>query len=269
MNEAIIIKTSAVFKSDALNKATAELAKCFNTANKSYKDACKVLAKLEDGKAYKEDGFSSLAEYAETIGLEKSAAHKMENAGRLLLSENETIRKFAEHADYSKCTLLASEDAEEVAAAIESGDIKPESTAKEIRNWKSSRVPKDGKEKIVPTWHIQGHAFSVTREADGGEDKARVCLVEIDVKVGIASPADWAREFDDTAIVSTAKDPDGDTIYMALTADGTMFNYHAERVKKADKPKAPAAPVAFDLSKLPDDVVKRMIEEYNAKHAQG
>lgn len=84
---------------------------------------------------------------------------------------------------------------------------------------------------------------------------------EIDVTLGIASPADWAREYDSTAIVSTVKDPDGVTHYMALTADGSMFNYTAERVKVEKK----AAPVAFDLSKLPDDVVAKMIAEYNAK----
>ena len=38
----------------------------------------------------------------------------------------------------------------------------------------------------------------------------------------------------------------------------------AERVK-AEKKVKKSAPVAFDLSKLPDDVVAKMIADYNAR----
>lgn len=254
----IIIRTNNTFKSKDLTKATLGLADCFNSANKAYKDACVILAKVEANKAYKDDGFSSLAEYAELIGLNKSAAHKMENAGRLILSDNPVIRDFAAKADYSKLSLLASEDEDEVAEAVEKGELSTESTAANVKAWKSSRPVKDGKEKIVPNFHIYGHALKRTPMTDAAE------LISIDVTIGIANPADWAREFDDTAIVSTAKGPDGSVNYIALTADGSMFTYHAERVK-AEKKSKKSAPVAFDLSKLPDDVVAKMIAEYNAK----
>lgn len=258
-NTEIIIRTNNTFKSKDLTKATLGLADCFNSANKAYKDACVILAKVEVNKSYKEDGFSSLAEYAELIGLNKSAAHKMENAGRLILSDNPIIRDFSAKADYSKLSLLASEDEDEVAEAIEKGELTPESTAANVKAWKATRPVKEGKEKVVPNWHIVGTAFT---KAVVDANKAR--LVPIDVTIGIASPADWAREYDNTALVSTVKDSDGTTHYVALTADGSMFNYTAERVK-AEKKSKKAAPVAFDLSKLPDEVVAKMIAEYNAK----
>lgn len=256
-NTEIIIRTNNTFKSKDLTKATLGLADCFNSANKAYKDACVILAKVEANKAYKDDGFSSLAEYAELIGLNKSAAHKMENAGRLILSDNPLIRDFAAKADYSKLSLLQSEDVDEVAEAIEKGELTPDTTAAKVKEWKAARPVKDGKEKIVPTWKITGTAF------DKQTQKSR----DFFETLGIASPADWAREYDNTALVSTVKGPDGVVHYVALTADGSMFNYTAERVK-AEKSKK-AAPVAFDLSKLPDDVVAKMIAEYNAKRETG
>lgn len=258
----IIIRTNNTFKSKDLTKATLGLADCFNSANKAYKDACVILAKVEANKAYKDDGFSSLAEYAELIGLNKSAAHKMENAGRLILSDNPVIRDFAAKADYSKLSLLASEDEDDVAEAVEKGELTTDSTAANVKAWKASRPVKDGKEKVVPNWHISGHALKRTPMTDKAE------LVPIDVTIGIASPAEWAREYDDTALVSSVKDNDGTIHYTALTADGSMFTYTAERVK-AEKKAKKAAPVAFDLSKLPDDVVAKMIAEYNAKRETG
>lgn len=257
-NTEIIIRTNNTFKSKDLTKATLGLADCFNSANKAYKDACVILAKVEANKSYKDDGFASLAEYAELIGLNKSAAHKMENAGRLILSDNPVIRDFAAKADYSKLSLLASEDEDEVAEAVEKGELSAESTAANVKAWKAARPVKDGKEKVVPTWKITGRTF----HTDGTAGTL------IDCTVGIASPADWAREFDSTAIVAAAKDANGNTRYMALTADGAMFNYTAERVK-AEKKAKKAAPVAFDLSKLPDEVVAKMIAEYNAKREAG
>lgn len=250
----IIIRTNNTFKSKDLTKATLGLADCFNSANKAYKDACVILAKVEANKAYKDDGFSSLAEYAELIGLNKSAAHKMENAGRLILSDNPVIRDFAAKADYSKLSLLQSEDEDDVAEAIEKGELTPETTAAKVKEWKAARSVKEGKEKVVPTWKITGRTF----HTDGTPGAL------IDCTVGIASPAEWAREFDSTSIVASAKDANGNTRYMALTADGAMFWYMADRVK-AEKKGKKAAPAAFDLSKLPDDVVAKMIAEYNAK----
>ena len=258
-NTEIIIRTNNTFKSKELTKATCGLADCFNSANKAYKDACIILAKVEANKAYKEDGFASLAEYAELIGLNKSAAHKMENAGRLILSENPVIRDFAAKADYSKLSLLASEDEDEVAEAVEKGELTADSTAANVKAWKAARPVKEGKEKIVPTFHIVGIAFT-----KAAANAANAGIVPIDVTIGIDSPANWAREYDNTALVSSVKDNDGTVHYVAMTADGSMFNYTAERVKTEKKTKK-AAPVAFDLSKLPDEIVAKMIAEYNAK----
>lgn len=249
----IIIRTNNTFKSKELTKATCGLADCFNSANKAYKDACVILAKVEANKSYKDDGFASLAEYAELIGLNKSAAHKMENAGRLILSDNPVIRDFAAKADYSKLSLLASEDEDEVAEAVEKGELTADSTAANVKAWKAARPIKEGKEKVVPSWMITGRAFY----ADGRPASM------IDLIVGIDNPINWAREFDETAFCATAKDANGNVHYIAMTAHGDMFNYTAERVKAKKSKKAD--PVAFDLSKLPDDVVAKMIAEYNAK----
>lgn len=252
----IIIRTNNSFKSKELTKATCGLADCFNSANKAYKDACIILAKVEANKAYKEDGFSSLAEYAELIGLNKSAAHKMENAGRLILSDNPVIRDFAAKADYSKLSLLASEDEDEVAEAVEKGELTTDSTAANVKAWKASRPVKGGKEKVLTEYEVH-IVFGNGRMLD--IDKTAIESIEaLDgfMKVGTFKKVD---------IISGSEGEQKETPWDVLVNPFTGEMARMYKVKAKEGKKTKKAPVAFDLSKLPDDVVAKMIAEYNAK----
>lgn len=224
-NNELILHPNTAIKSPALRKAQDNILKHAITAENSKRGICMELAKILDGKLYEEDGFKSMEDFAETIGFEKSAAHKYAQAGRVYLSDKPATKALAASLDWSKAQLLDSEDADRVEAAAAAGELKPTMTAKEIKAWKEAQtVKKGGKEKVVPTWKIEGTAF------DRQTGKPRN-FVET---VGIGNPIDWAREYDSTALVSTVKDGDGDIHYLALTADGSMFNYHAEKVKKAE-----------------------------------
>ena len=156
MENAIIIRSDNQFKSKALNTATAGLAKAFRNIENGRKDACAILAKVERNKSYKEDGFESLAEYAETIGLNKSLAHKMENAGRLIISENEKIKNFAENVDFSKLAILSSADEKDIEKAIDDGKLTAETTASKVKEIKAEMKPKNGKEKVEPEYTFKG-----------------------------------------------------------------------------------------------------------------
>lgn len=151
MENAIIIRSNGQFKSKALNTATAGLAKAFSNIENGRKDACAILARVERNKSYTDDGFKSLAEYAETIGLNKSLAHKMENAGRLLISENETVKSFAKDADFSKLAILSSAGEDAIQAAIDSGDLHAGMTQKDVKELKASMDAKNAKkDKVLP-----------------------------------------------------------------------------------------------------------------------
>lgn len=154
----IINCNELTFKHPGLVRATKGLAKCFTAETQSRKEACKILATVERDKLYKEDGFKSLAEYAARIGLDKSLAHKMENAGRAFLSENEAVRKFAEQADYSKLSLLASEKEEDVAEAITKGELTANSSSADVKAWKQAKRP--SKPQTVKKYHIRGYIYT-------------------------------------------------------------------------------------------------------------
>ena len=164
MEQAITIKTNLpVFKSKKLNEATSTIYKAVNAFNKSSiltrRTISATLALIEKDKTYRDDGFKSLAEYAETIGLDKSLAHKLENAGRLIMSENPIVRDFAAKADYSKLAILASADESEVAKAIESGDITETTTQAEVKEWKAKKGS-TSKPKVLPNYTVSIRIFT-------------------------------------------------------------------------------------------------------------
>ena len=168
MENAIIIRSENQFKSKALNTATAGLAKAFKNIESGRKDACAILAKIERNQSYKEDGFKSLAEYAETIGINKSLAHKMENAGRMLISEDETIKTFANNTDFSKLAILSSADEKDLKKAIEDGSLTSESTQAEVKEIKAN-MKAEGKDKVLSKYKVKGEIGNTDFEYDAIE----------------------------------------------------------------------------------------------------
>lgn len=228
MANELILHANTSIKSPALRKAQDNILKLAASAEESKRGICIELARIESGKMYESDGYKSLAEYGETIGLDKSLTHKLENAGRLYLSDKPATKALADKLDWSKAAMLASEDADKVEAAAAAGDLKADMSANDVRAWKANQtVKKGGKEKVVPTFHIIGTAYT---------DKGKKL---IDVTIGIDNPINWAREYDSSALVASVKDSDGDTHYMATCSTG-MFQYTAEKVKPVKGGKKPA-----------------------------
>lgn len=243
------------FKSKDLNTATAAIYEAVNkfntTAAETRKTVAIILARVERKQTYKADGFKSLAEYAEQIGLDKSLAHKLENAGRLLDSKDDAVRNFANSTDYSKLAIVSSAGEDAVKAAVASGALKPDQTQKEVRAWKDAHNIATAKAKVVPTWHITGDGWNGLKH------------YTIDQTVGIQSPKDWAREFDDTLCATSIKVAD-DTVYLATNAAGVTLRYTAAKVA-VSKVKTPKAKT-LDPKALSDEQLAAMIEEYKARH---
>lgn len=224
----LILHANTSIKSPALRKAQDNILKLAASAEESKRGICIELARIESGKLWEADGFKSLAEYGETIGLDKSLTHKLENAGRVYLSDKPATKALADKLDWSKAQMLASEDADKVEAAAASGELNSDMSVNDVKAWKAKQsVKKDGKERIIPTFHITGVCYN----AEGKK--------LIDVTIGIDNPINWAREYDDTALVASVKDAEGDTHYLATCAGG-MFHYRAEKVKPVKAGKKPA-----------------------------
>lgn len=137
-----------------LNKRVDDFKKAEETARK---ETAKLLYQISEQKLYKTEGFKSLAEFAETIGIKKSEAHKLADSGRLLANTNDKVREYAEKASLSNMRELASVSPMEVMKAIESGDITPGSTVQEIKAWKAKVNP--AKPKVVDRMDYVGTVY--------------------------------------------------------------------------------------------------------------
>lgn len=258
-NSIQIASARPVFKSKALNTATEAIFEAVNkyntTAAETRKTVSVVLARVERNKTYKDDGFKSLAEYAEQIGLDKSLAHKMENAGRLLDSKDEAVKEFAANTDYSKLAILASAPEGDIAAAIKSGELAADKSQREVKAWKYAHNAATAKPKVVSTWHIEGVAY-------GKGPNSEPFTKSIDTTVGIANPKDWAREYDngmDCAVLTFGEA--GNKVYIATgCATASVLRYTAVKV---EKPKAKKSKEKLSRAEL-----DKLIEQYKAMRAE-
>lgn len=231
MNE-IIIRTEGKFKSNDLNNAVKSFDKFFSGINKNWRDACILMHRLADGKKYEEDGFKSVADFAETIGIEKSTAHKMADAGLVYDSKNPAIAQFASDAGYTKASKVASivKDGKEseLAKAIEDGEITAGDSVSEIASWKATKQLQSKTEKVLPKFEVFGvHGNGNQFHYDAIELENVEELVKA-IKAGTVELAEikW-------------------TVYVNAET-GDMLRIRTEKVKKEAKPAKKAAKKSLD-----------------------
>lgn len=238
MEKAMVIRTERQFEEKALNDAVKGLAKAFTNIDKNRKDACIIMWRLEDGKKYIKDGFKSLQEFAETIGIDKSTAHKMADAGRVYDSKVPAIAQFAEQAGYTIASKVASmvkdeEQEKKLTEAIVDGSINAEMTVDKINSWKTEAT-KSNSVKVLPNWKLSGECARVCRN----ETDVWYEYVPIEIEsIGLEKPEDYASEFYTDSIVTSMKNGDN-KLYVAVAPDGSMFKYTAEKIKKEKKAEA-------------------------------
>lgn len=245
-NTEIIIRKNQTFKAKELNSAVVSFDKFFSGIQKNWKDACILMHRLQDGKKYEEDGFKSIADFAETIGIEKSTAHKMCDAGMVYDSKNPVIAQFATDAGYTKANKVASlvKDGkeEELAKAIEDGEISADDTVSDLTAWKETKRLQDKKEKVLSkfeVWGVHGNGNQFHYDAVELEniEELNKC-----VKVGAFN---MIRDYD-TEGNKISEDGDRWIVY-ANTDSGMMLRIRYEKVKK--EPKAKATKPAKEMTK--------------------
>ena len=246
MNE-IIIRTEGKFKSNDLNNAVKSFDKFFSGINKNWRDACILMWRLADGKKYEEDGFKSVADFAETIGIEKSTAHKMADAGLVYDSKNPTVAQFAADAGYTKASKVASivksGKEEELAKAITDGEISANDSVNEISSWKATKQLQSKPEKVLQKFEVWGTFGNGNQfHYDSIEIENIEELTEDFVKVG-------------TVDLSTTNDTEKWTVYInRFSLD--MLRIRTEKVKKETKPAK--KPVKKSL----DDMTPEELQEW-------
>lgn len=170
MNELIIstVNTPAkfTFKNAKLNEISAKIAEqsaninaVYNAAKEGAEAVNKALAplfgELLTTKCFKDDGFKSVADYAEqTFGMTKSMAYMLARVGEQFYNEdNEYTRKARETLSTSKLAELTGTDRVAIAKAIDDGELATDTSLVACRDFATSHK-KPGKEKVVPTYSL-------------------------------------------------------------------------------------------------------------------
>lgn len=144
--------TSFSFKSAALNEASERIAHIARDMSESRVELAKVLGNVLSTECYKEDGFKSVADYAEqTFGIKRALAYQLAKVGRrFYLNESETAQAAAAMLPFSNLAEIAKMDDNDIAAAMESGDISADSTQVELRELAKRDEPLVGN--VMPTY---------------------------------------------------------------------------------------------------------------------
>ena len=240
-NNEIIIRTNNTFKSADLNSAVKSFDKFFSGINKNWRDACILMYRLADGKKYEADGFKSVAEFAETIGIEKSTAHKMADAGMVYDSKVPAIAQFADKAGYTKASKVASivkdGKSEDLAKAIEDGEISADDSVAEISSWKATKTAQAKGDKVLSKYEVWGIHGNGNQFHYDSIELENVTEIENGIKVGSfelgGNGGDEKTKW---------------TVY-ADSIDGSLVRITYARVKKESKTKATKTKAAKDLTK--------------------
>lgn len=153
---AITIAEKLTFKNEALSKATSDILKIYNDAL-SYADSknrqiASILAVVKQEQSYKEDGFTSVADYAsKTFGIKKQKAYALADAGEVYndATASEKLKAFSP----SKLSEITRVDRAALESAVESGRITPTTTEKDLREYARSNAPaKETTTEVVDTY---------------------------------------------------------------------------------------------------------------------
>lgn len=194
------------FKSSALQKATNKIINIYTDAAKyadrKNREIAKILADVAESKAYEEDGFNSVSDYASVIfGMKKANAYALASAGRIY--NNPDIPASMKELSPSKLAELSRLDTETVVKAIESGEISKDNTQKELREYVSSMKP------------------AITREKKEKLYTANPHVPTSDVSRFIDSPA--TLEWWDDRYIKVMSELNGDTQVIKLPSDGKIL----------------------------------------------
>lgn len=149
------IPVSPNFKNPELNEATARIASVLSGVGQYALTAdievCKILSDVSKTQCYKDDGFASVAEYAEaTFGMGKSSAHAKARAGSNFYNNpdmDEVMNALPANISGSPSKIIELLDCkpDEIMKGIENGEITADSTQKELRKWGDEHATPESK----------------------------------------------------------------------------------------------------------------------------
>ena len=241
------------FKNRALAGYSRRIAELGADISAKNVEIAKILGHVLDEKCYVEDGFKSVAEYAEEVfGIKKQSAYQMANVGsRFFNSEDETAKKVSSLLSPSNLAELQNVPMEEIKKALDSGTISEASTQKSLRDFaKSTKEPK-----ITVETLYSGTTKSVIGSTVKNEPFTKVVL---DSQLeSVASGFGFSKEL---------WKPYGKNSKVAITESGNIFVVTFEKYVEP-KPANVSKPVSGG-KKFTVDELMAMLEEAKAEEAK-
>lgn len=165
-NATVKAPASFTFKNKKLTEVSIKIAKLGEDMAKKNIELAKLLGEVKKGELYKDDGFKSVAEYAEkTFNIQKSLAYQLAKVGeRFYLSDGETAKTVAAMLPPSNLAELVNMKDEDIQKAIDAKEITPNTTQKTLRSVAAG--VKHTKPKVLEDFTIDAeiiHAGAVDR----------------------------------------------------------------------------------------------------------
>lgn len=136
INATVKAPTSFTFKNKKLNEISIRIARIGDDMSKKNMELAKLLGTVKRDELFKDDGFKSVAEYADTtFGIQKSLAYQLAKVGeRFYLSENSTAKTVSAMLPPSNLAELVNMKDEDIQKAIDEKEITPSTTQKTLRS---------------------------------------------------------------------------------------------------------------------------------------
>lgn len=264
------IQTTFNFKNAELNKFSANIAKIAIDSVSRNIELAKIFGRILETECYKDDGFSSVADFAEkTFGIKKASAYQLANVGRRFFnSDSETAGKVVQLLNGKTGNLaeLVNMTDEQIEEAIASEKLTADSTQKDLREVASSVKPvkvinekkarlsavishmtENGKIEVISSASVIVDNTEILKAIGFNENDKLVKLNNLETLVHVEGKEDRTKTIG--------------VEFLAYSLDGVyVARITCEYIEKPKAPKAPKAPTDYNMT----EEERRELEEFRA-----
>ena len=264
------IQTTFSFKNAELNKFSENIAKIAIDSVSRNIELAKIFGRILETECYKDDGFSSVADFAEkTFGIKRASAYQLANVGRRFFnSDSETACKVVKLLGGKTGNLaeLVNMTDEQIEEAISSEKLTSKSTQDDLREIAKSVKPvKVINEKKARLTAVISHMTENGKIEVISSASVIVDNVEILKAIGFSENDKLVKLNNlETLVHVEGKEDKTKTIgaeFLAYSIDGVyVARITCEYIEKPKAPKAPKAPTDYNMS----EEERRELEEFRA-----
>lgn len=264
------IQTAFNFKNAELNKFSENIAKIAIDSVSRNIELAKIFGRILETECYKEDGFSSVADFAEkTFGIKKASAYQLANVGRRFFnSDSETASKVVNLLNGKTGNLaeLVNMTDEQLEDAIKDKKISADSVQKDLREVANSVKPA----KVITEKKARLSAVISHMEENGkieviSSGSVIVDNIEILKAIGFSEDDKLVKLSNLETLVHVEGKPDKTKVigaeFLAYSIDGVyVARITCEYIEKPKATKAPKTPDDYNMT----EEERKQFEEFLA-----